>query len=144
MNFYLLRHPDMPGKLKFGKATNLKSRMTDYNMASFGKGCSYAETWDVPPGSHDKDHMHVLREIATDWDGFEWFEIDEDAAIEAVDRLVDEIWERYDPDFVQNTVTLADVEVDDVDWSMVEIGQMTHEAADLILDRFKQGLYVPA
>ena len=135
MNFYLLRHPDMPGKLKFGKATNLKSRMTDYNMASFGKGCSYAETWDVPPGSHDKDHMHVLRAICADWDGFEWFEVDEDAAVEAIDALVDRLWDAYDPEHVAKVVEAH--EIDDVDWEMVEIDQLSPEAADLILERFK-------
>ena len=141
MNFYLLRHPDMPGKLKFGKATNLRSQLTNYNMASFGKGCEYVETWDVPPGSDDKAHMHRLREVATDWDGFEWFEVDEDIACAVIDEVVDEVWETFDPNFVQKAVTLADVEVDDVDWSLVEIDQMTPEAADLVLDRFKQGLY---
>jgi hypothetical protein len=125
----------MPGKLKFGKASNLKSRLTNYNMASFGKGCEYVETWDVPPGSDDKAHMHALREVATDWDGFEWFEVDEDAAIEAVDRLVDELWEKHDPEFVARTIEAH--EIDDIDWEMVEIDQLSPEAADLILERFK-------
>lgn len=138
MKIYLLRDPNEPDWLKFGQTQDLRSRLATYNTGSRGKQKEFVESWDVPPNMTDKSFWPYLSDFERD---DEWFRMSEDEAAEILDRAVDEAWETFDPDFVQKAVTLADVEVDDVDWSLVEIDQMTPEAADLILDRFKQGLY---
>ena len=141
MNLYLLRDPNEPEWLKLGETTDPKNRLITYNTGSRGKQKYYVETWDIPPTMGDRHFWPHLSDF--DRDG-EWFRVSEDEAVEILDAAVDSSGESHDPDYVQKTVTLADVEVDDVDWSMVEIDQMTPEAADLIIDRFKQGLYVAA
>ena len=138
MYIYLLRDPNEPDWLKLGETKDPRSRLTTYNTGSRGKQKHYVEVWDIPPAMGDKHFWVHLERF--DRDG-EWFRVSEDEAVEILDAAVDAAWESHDPDYVQKTVTLADVEVDDVDWGMVEIDQMTPEAADLIIDRFKQGLY---
>ena len=137
MNIYLLRDPNEPDWLKLGHSVELRKRLATYNTGSRGKKKYFLETWDIPEHMSDAAFWPYLSDFERD---DEWFRVSEEIALEIIDKAVDEVWESHDPSFVQNTVTLADVEVDDVDWSLVEIDQLAPEAADLILDRFRQGL----
>ncbi len=134
-NFYLMQDADQPGVLKWGEARILSHRLSSYNCGKFEQSCSYLWTAEVPPGFRDTDYLHRFAELG-EWNGKECFRgIDEDAAVELADAIVDEIWEKYDPDFVARVVEAH--EIDDADWETVEIGQLSPEAADLILERFK-------
>ena len=132
MNLYLLRDPNEPDWLKLGETVDLYTRLSTYNTGSRGKQKHYVETWDIPPTMGDKHFWSRLADFERD---DEWFRVPEDVAVEILDAAVDAAWEAYDPDFVARTVEAH--EIGDVDWETVEIGQLSPEAADLILERFK-------
>ena len=132
MYLYVLRDPNEPDWLKLGETTNPKHRLTTYNTGSRGKQQHYVEIWDIPPTMGDKHFWSHLADFERD---DEWFRVPEDVAVEILDAAVDAAWESYDPDFVARTVEAH--EIDDIDWETVEIDQLSPEAADLILERFK-------
>jgi hypothetical protein len=137
-NIYIMIDPNQSGWVKLGETIDLKSRLVTYNTGSRGKQCTYHDTWDVPASFRDKDLHHLMREISEEQDD-EWFKVDADEASAMIDGVIDEVWDRYDPEHLMHTIDEHDVSTFDADeWARVEIDQMTPSACDAVLDRFKQ------